>query len=196
MAGVDLELNSQLIPKPMPFLPASRWDTRLLGMWSNAPAHVCALAYRRKAELRALSTISDQSRHLRGVLDPDQYVAFEATLDSSRDSHGNTQMTTPVPSRRRFLIHAAMATAALPLAMRMIGDAHAGALTKLPPDNAQAKALGYVEDASTSKNASFKPGSACANCHFFTAASGACSLFAGFTVSPKGWCSAWARKPA
>ena len=105
-------------------------------------------------------------------------------------------MTSPVPSRRRFLIVAAMATAALPIAMRLMGNAHAAGLTKLPLDNPQAQALGYVEDASTAKNPNCKPGSACSNCQFFTAGTGACSLFAGFSVSPKGWCSAWAKKPA
>ncbi len=105
-------------------------------------------------------------------------------------------MTMPVPSRRRFLIRAAVATAALPLAIRLIGEARAAGLPKLPLDNPQAKALGYSEDASTVKHASYKPGSSCSNCQFFTAATGACSLFAGFSVSPKGWCSAWAKKPA
>jgi len=105
-------------------------------------------------------------------------------------------MTSPVTSRRRFLIQAALATAALPIAMRLIPEARAVGLTKLPLDNPQAKALGYVEDASTTKHPSYKAGSACANCQFFTAATGACALFAGFSVSPKGWCSAWAKKPA
>ena len=44
------------------------------------------------------------------------------------------------------------------------------------------------------KHAAFKPGSSCANCQFFTAATGACTLFPGFAVAPKGWCSAWAKK--
>lgn len=105
-------------------------------------------------------------------------------------------MIAPIPSRRRFLIHAVIATAALPLALRSIGAAHAAALPSLPPDNPQAKALGYVEDAATTRNPAFKPGSACAGCNFFTAATGACTLFAGFSVAPKGWCTAWARKPA
>jgi hypothetical protein len=100
-----------------------------------------------------------------------------------------------VPSRRRFLIVAALAAAAVPIGMRMMGEAHAAALTKLPVDNTQAKALGYAEDAGTVKHASYKPGSTCSNCQFFTAATGACALFAGFSVSPKGWCSAWAKKP-
>ncbi len=105
-------------------------------------------------------------------------------------------MTTPVSSRRRFLIHAAVATVALPLAIRLIGEAQAAGLPKLPLDNPQAKALGYTEDASTTKLPSHKAGSSCSNCQFFTAATGACTLFAGFSVSPKGWCSAWAKKPA
>ena len=105
-------------------------------------------------------------------------------------------MTTPVPSRRRFLIVAAMATASVPIAIRLMGNAHAAGLTRLPLDNPQAKALGYVEDAGTTKHPSYKPGSACNNCQFLTAATGACTLFAGFSVSPKGWCSAWAKKPA
>jgi hypothetical protein len=70
----------------------------------------------------------------------------------------------------------------------------ADALKKLTTDNPQAKALGYVDDAKTTKNPAFKPGSACANCQFFTAATGACAIFPGYTVSPKGWCSAWAKK--
>lgn len=101
-----------------------------------------------------------------------------------------------VPSRRRFLINAALATAALPVAIGLIREANAGGLPRLPVDNPQAKALGYVEDAGTTKNPNFKPGSVCSNCQFFTASTGACSVFAGFSVSPKGWCSAWAKKPA
>jgi len=105
-------------------------------------------------------------------------------------------MKEPTPSRRNFLIQAALAAAALPIAMRLVPEARAAGLVKLPLDNPQAKALGYVDDASTTKHPSYKPGSGCANCQFFTAATGACALFAGFSVSPKGWCSAWAKKPA
>jgi hypothetical protein len=103
-------------------------------------------------------------------------------------------MSTSIPSRRRFLVNAAVITASLPFAHRLVGNAQAAGLTRLPLDNAQAKALGYVEDAGTSKHPSYKPGSACATCQLFTAATGGCSLFAGFSVSPKGWCAAWAKK--
>lgn len=106
-------------------------------------------------------------------------------------------MNASIPSRRRFLTVAALTAAAVPLvALRLFNDAHAAALTKLPVDNPQAKALGYTETATTSKHPNYKPGSTCSNCQFFTAATGACVLFAGFSVSPKGWCSAWARKAA
>lgn len=103
-------------------------------------------------------------------------------------------MTLADPSRRRFLVQAAI-VAALPfVAPTLIGRADAQALALLPADNATAKALGYVADASTVKHASYKAGSLCSNCQFFTAATGGCTLFPGFAVSPKGWCSAWAKK--
>jgi len=65
--------------------------------------------------------------------------------------------------------------------------------------DANAKALAYVADAATSKNAKFKAGMACSNCALYQgkagAASGPCPLFAGKEVSAKGWCSAYAKKP-
>lgn len=101
-------------------------------------------------------------------------------------------MSDPKMSRRSFLITAAVAATALPLLGRS-GAAEAAPLPKLPATNPQAKALSYVPDAAKAGPAR-KPGSNCANCQFFTAATGACALFAGFSVEPKGWCSAWAKK--
>jgi len=97
---------------------------------------------------------------------------------------------TSANSRRRFLMQAATAAVILP----MFGQAFAQALKKLTADNATAKALKYVDDAGTSKEPTKKPGSNCSNCQFFTAGTGACALFAGYAVSPKGWCTAWAKK--
>ena len=103
-------------------------------------------------------------------------------------------MTTSNPSRRRFLIRAA-GVAALPFVAPMfVGRAEAQALKPLPADHATAKALAYTADASAAKHAAFKPGSSCANCQFFTAGTGACTLFPGFSVAAAGWCSAWAKK--
>jgi hypothetical protein len=91
---------------------------------------------------------------------------------------------------RRFILK----SAAVALALPFIGAALAQALKKLPPDNATAKALKYVENAAGNKEPGFKPGSECANCQFFTASNGACTLFSGFSVAPQGWCTAWAKK--
>jgi hypothetical protein len=103
-------------------------------------------------------------------------------------------MNSPIPSRRRFLVQAAI-VATLPfLAPVLVGRVHAQALKPLPLDNATAKALAYTADASKVEHASFKPGSSCANCQFFTATTGACSLFPGFSVAAAGWCTAWAKK--
>ena len=99
-------------------------------------------------------------------------------------------MNTTANARRRFILQTATAAIALPL----FGQAFAQALKKLPADNATAKALKYVADAATSKEPTKKPGSICANCQFFTAVNSGCTLFAGFAVSPKGWCTAWAKK--
>jgi len=97
-------------------------------------------------------------------------------------------------SRRRFLSHVLIAAAAAPLAGAFAGRALASPLPKLPTNNPQAVSLHYVEDASKDKDPAHKAGSMCSNCQFFTASTGACALFAGFQVSPKGWCSAWAKK--
>lgn len=105
-------------------------------------------------------------------------------------------MTEHDATRRRFLIQAAVAAGTLPLLAEMVLQPAHAALPLLPLDNAQAKALNYVEDAATVKNPMFKPGSSCANCQFFTAETGACAIFPTFGVNPKGWCSGWAAKPA
>ena len=98
-------------------------------------------------------------------------------------------------TRRRFLIQAAVAATAVPLLARMAySPAQADALKKLTLDNAQAKALHYSDNASAVKDPAYKAGSNCAGCQLFTAATGACALFAGYSVNPKGWCSAWAKK--
>jgi hypothetical protein len=97
-------------------------------------------------------------------------------------------------TRRRFHTHVLSAAPAAPLAGGFASRALAAPLPKLPVTNPQAASLHYIEDASKTKDAAHKAGSLCSNCQFFTASTGACALFAGFQVSPKGWCSAWAKK--
>lgn len=101
---------------------------------------------------------------------------------------------TSASGRRRFLALAAATTVVPFLARLAVPVAAAQGLPKLPLDHPQAKALAYIEDAEKTKHASFKPGSHCANCQFYTAANQGCSLFPGFSVEPKGWCAAWAKK--
>lgn len=106
-------------------------------------------------------------------------------------------MNTTNSSRRGFLVKAALLAAAAPfVAPALVGQAWAQELKPLPLDNPQAKALAYALDATAVKHPSFKPGSNCGNCQFFTAASGACTLFPGFSVPAAAWCSAWAKKAA
>ena len=107
---------------------------------------------------------------------------------------GAPSMSDHPTSRRRFLSHVLIAAAAAPLAGGFAGRAFAAPLPKLPLNNPQAVSLHYTEDGSKTKDPAHKPGSACANCQFFTASTGACALFAGFQVAPKGWCSAWAKR--
>lgn len=102
-------------------------------------------------------------------------------------------------TRRRFLVRTAVAATIAPLAGRLLTlPAQAADLPPLPADNATAVALAYTEDAASAKHPSFKPGSLCSNCQFYTAAAdaarGPCTLFPNFSVAGKGWCSAWAKK--
>jgi hypothetical protein len=102
-------------------------------------------------------------------------------------------MNTPTNNRRQFLIRGMVSIVSLPFAGALISSsAMAQALKPLPVDNASAKALKYVADAKKAVGA--KPGSNCANCALFVAATKGCSIFPGFAVAPAGWCSAWAKK--
>jgi hypothetical protein len=104
-------------------------------------------------------------------------------------------MTEPQDSRRRFLIQAAVAATAVPLLARTaFTPARADALAKLTLDNPQAKALHYSDNALSVKDPAYKAGSTCSNCQLFIPANGGCELFSGFSVDPKGWCSAWTKK--
>ena len=104
-------------------------------------------------------------------------------------------MTDTPNSRRRFLVQAAVAATALPLVARMASQtARAADLKPLTDANPQAKAMHYTDNVATSKDPLHKAGSDCTNCQFFTAATGACAIFAGFKVQPKGWCTAWSKK--
>ena len=98
-------------------------------------------------------------------------------------------------NRREFIAQISFACTAL-----LAGNSMAqGAM--LAETDAQAKALGYVADATKAdkvKFPKFAAGQNCANCALYQgkagAAAGGCPLFAGKQVAAKGWCSAYAKK--
>jgi hypothetical protein len=99
-------------------------------------------------------------------------------------------------SRRQFIQIIPVAGAAL-LATRTV-QAQAAMVKE---DDAQAKALGYVADASKTDKAKYKQyaaGQLCTNCALWqgkaTDAAAGCALFPGKQVAGKGWCSAYAKK--
>ena len=102
-------------------------------------------------------------------------------------------------SRRTVLKGAFLSLAAIPV-VAVSTRADAGTALPLvdPAKDPTAKALGYVADAKTTKDAAHKAGSICGNCALFQgkagAAAGACPLFAGKQVSAKAWCNSWSKK--
>jgi len=103
---------------------------------------------------------------------------------------------------RRAMVKGSLLAGALVPAMGLIGTADAAAMTPLDPNDPQAKALGFVTDASkvaAAANPTYKAGQKCATCAQYTGKagdpSGGCNIFAGHTVPSGGWCRVWAAKP-
>lgn len=104
-------------------------------------------------------------------------------------------------SRRSLLKGAFLTVAAVPAASLLSRNALA-AIPLVDPNDAQAKSLGYIHDATkvdAKANANYKPGQICANCIQYTgkagAAEGGCNLFPGKNVKAAGWCKVWVLKP-
>jgi len=103
--------------------------------------------------------------------------------------------------RRDVLMGALVGVAAIPVTA-LLGRAEA-ASGKVDPSEPQAKSLGYIEDAAkvdAKANPNYKPGQACANCLQVpkgkeTGADIPCNIFAGRTVSAKGWCKVYVKRP-
>ena len=104
-----------------------------------------------------------------------------------------------IESRRRFLKLAAGGTAAAVLIGGLPRVARADDLPHVSEADPTAKALGYVEDATASKDPKHKTGDSCANCQFYSGGAtgyGPCQLFPGKSVSAKGWCVSHTPKKA
>ncbi len=98
-------------------------------------------------------------------------------------------------TRRQFLKTAVVAGAAV-ITGGVVRQLFA-AEPQLTDADSTAKAMDYVEDGTTSKNALYKPGSVCANCQLYTGGAtgyGNCQLFPGRLVNAKGWCTSYTRK--
>ena len=103
----------------------------------------------------------------------------------------------PVVARRRFLKLVAVSGAVTGVATFVPNLLRAADLPHLDASDPTAKALGYVEDASTTTNAQHKAGDACANCQFYSGGPtgyGPCQIFAGKSVCAKGRCASHSPK--
>ncbi len=99
-------------------------------------------------------------------------------------------------SRRQFIVHLSVGSAAFTLAQTAFAQA-----PMLLEADATAKALGYSADAGKTdkvKYPKYAKEQLCSNCALYQGkaadAAAACPLFAGKQVAGKGWCSAWAKK--
>jgi hypothetical protein len=105
-------------------------------------------------------------------------------------------------SRRAIIKRGLIAGALVPAFGVMGNTAGAAALPPVDPNDPNAKALGYVTDATkvtASDNPTYKPNQKCGNCAQFQGkagdASAGCNIFVGHSVPQGGWCRVWAQKP-
>ncbi len=104
--------------------------------------------------------------------------------------------------RRTLLKGALLGVAAVPVSA-ILGRRADAAGAKVSPAEPQAKALGYIEDATkvdAKANPNYKPGQICANCLQAPAAKPRmadvpCNIFAGRPVAAQGWCKVYVKKP-
>ncbi len=105
-------------------------------------------------------------------------------------------------NRRQFLFKCGASGVAVLGAQGLLqGAAVAADMEPVSPSDPMASALGYVEDATTAdteKFSRYEDGQTCANCLLYQGEAdsevGGCPLFAGKTVTAKGWCNSWALK--
>src|SRR5262245_42456758 len=102
-------------------------------------------------------------------------------------------------ARRNLLKNALLGIAAAPAA-GWLGRTEA-APVELDPNDPQAKALGYVKDATkvdAKANPNYKAGQVCENCLQSQGKPGdtllPCNIFPGKAVQPKGWCKVWVKR--
>jgi hypothetical protein len=100
---------------------------------------------------------------------------------------GNFTMTT----RRVFILQSVIGSGVLASGAAMAADA-------VDEKSPVAVGLGYVADTTKADGKKYPKHTKeqnCTGCTLYVAATGACPLFAGKTVSKTGWCSAFVKKP-
>jgi len=103
---------------------------------------------------------------------------------------------------RRALLKAAMLGAVTASVSGLASEASAQApatnLVPLSLSDPQAKALGYVDDASKVSNPNHQAGQMCSTCIQYLGkaadARGGCNIYPGKSVDAHGWCLVWAKK--
>lgn len=101
--------------------------------------------------------------------------------------------------RRTLLKGALLGVAAVPVSALLTRTADA-ATGRVDPNETQAKALRYIEDATKvdpKANPQFKPGNICGNCGHAKPGTGAevpCAIFGQRMVATKGWCNVWMKR--
>jgi len=104
--------------------------------------------------------------------------------------HFRSSTSHPNKTRRKLLMQCgAISVLGLP-ATQLLADGH----NKVPLNDPQAVALGYVEDASTAIHENYVAGAKCENCSLYAGEAGKpfgpCPIFSNREVSMVGWCSA------
>jgi len=97
--------------------------------------------------------------------------------------------------RRRVVIYTLAGMLPIPIKALLVPTTALAADNRVTEDDAQAKALGYKNDANQSARPS--KDQECANCLHYKGTSGdsgPCEIFPGKEVAAKGWCSAWVKK--
>lgn len=98
---------------------------------------------------------------------------------------------------RRHFLKMSVAATALALTAGTSRWLCAAEVPHLAENDATARALAYVEDATKTQDARFKPGQRCAGCQLYSGGPdgyGPCQLFPGKAVSADGWCSSYMPK--
>ena len=103
-------------------------------------------------------------------------------------------------NRRQFFVAVGAAAGSVALGTLVVNSAVAADLPPLKETDSLAVSMNYKEDTTKvdgKKFANHKADQTCANCQFYQGAAtgvGPCQIFAGKSVTAKGWCQVWALK--